>query len=226
MAQKRFLSLSPAGLSALPLALLLGASLALGGCEWLAMGTEKVIGKEVISNYPGLIDKSLVIVVYADPATTFEYPAAREEISAFVTGKFQKTLPSVKLVDYKDIIRWQDDTFNWQGLPEKDWGRHFSTQRVLYIELLEYSTREPGSQDLLRGRIRATCKVFETDAPGQTAAWTEQFKVFWPTDMPELASHSNDLAARRRVLEAFSEQLVNGFYDHREREIPTREKSQ
>jgi len=205
--------------------MLVALALALPGC-WFFAASEQMNGKAVDAQYKGLDDKSVAIVVFADPATTLEYPNSREEISAFVTAKIQEGMPKVRLLNYKEVIRWQDDTLNWAAVPEKDIAKHFSVDRVIYIELLEYSTREPGSADLLRGRIRTVCKVFEAETPGDTPAWKNDFAVFWPEQMPEDVQHSSDRIVRKRVLDAFSEKLVWCFYDHHELEKTVREKSE
>ena len=205
--------------------LMLALAGALTGC-WAAAAYEQMNGKAVDAQYKGLDEKSVAIVVYADPATTLEYPNSRDEISAFVTEKLQVGMPKVRLLNYKEVIRWQDDTLNWSAVPEKDIAKHFSVDRVIYIELAEYSTREPGSEDLLRGRIKALCKVFEADTPGDTPAWKNDFAVFWPEFMPQDVQHSSDRIVRKRVLDVFAEKLVWCFYDHKELEKTVREKSE
>jgi len=204
-------------------ALVLASAASLSGCEWLARASEKTMGKAVEAQYVGLDEKRLVIVVYADRGSMIEYPKVRQEVSGFITKQFQLKMPKVKLVRPEEVLRWQDDT-DWEGLPVKSIGEHFSTQRVLYVEVGQYSTRSPGGQDLLQGRISATVKVYEVDAPGDVAAWSQVFDVKWPEAAPTDVTHSNDLVARRRVLETFSTRVVNSFHDHREMEQTVKEK--
>lgn len=206
-------------------ALVILTAAALPACGWLAHAQERQIGREVAAQYQGLQDKSLAIVVYADPAILFEYPDARKEVSAFLAKKFHAAMPSVRMLDYNQVINWQNETMNWQALPEKDIGKHFGVDRVLYVELTDYGTRDPGAQDLLRGRIRAVARVFEADMPGNAAAWRGEYAVFWPETGPATYGGSDDRTARIRVLDRFSERVVNAFHDHRERDPSIREKA-
>jgi hypothetical protein len=198
----------------------------LAGCAYLAGAFEQNSGKKVLATYTGMDDKSVAIVTDVDPATALEYVSARAEIGAFVTAQFQQNMPKVKLLRYQDVIRWQDDTLQWQGLREKEIGKHFSVDRVLYIELLDYRTREPGATNLLRGRIHALARVFEVETPGPSAVWEKEFDVFWPPLEPQDVLHSNDTAVRKRVLEYFSEDLVGQFYDHRRFDPSVREQAE
>lgn len=205
---------------------LLAAGGGLASCGFLAGAFQQQTGKAVEATYRNLDNKSLAIVVDPDPATALEYAGARTEIGAFVTAQFQQNMPNVKLLRYQDVIRWQDETLQWQGLPVKDIGKHFGTERVLYIELLDYRTREAGATNLLRGHIHAMARVFEVDTPGPNAAWEKEFDVAWPPTAPMDVLKANDTAVRKRVLEVFSEQLVGQFYDHKEGSESLRERSE
>jgi hypothetical protein len=203
-----------------PVLALAALALSLTGCTFLAMAYEKEAGKPVDATYNGMDDKNTVIVVYVDPATTMEYPSTRQEISAFVAAAMAKGMPKVHLVPYEDVLRWQDATLNWYAMPEKDIGKHFSAERVIYIELMDYGTREAGSDELFRGHIKTVAKVFEVDAPGNSAAWREDLTVHWPETMPLDSSKTNDMAVRHELLDLYARTLVGRFYNHRVQEVP------
>ena len=109
--------ISRRSLAALALLGLLAASL--GGCTWLAMAQQRTVGTPIPPHYTGLAGRSLAIVVYADDSTTYEYPQARQEVSSFVANSIEKHLRKVRLLNYRDVIRYQNDTLNWQELPVK-----------------------------------------------------------------------------------------------------------
>src|SRR5438128_75656 len=117
--------------------------------------------KAFAAPYAGLADKSVAIVVYAPAATMDEYPGAREEISDFVATQMREHMGSTRLMAPRDVIYWQNDTLNWQNLSAKDVGQHFKVDRVLFIEVLDYSMRRPTGVSNLQGRLRAQCKIYE-----------------------------------------------------------------
>jgi hypothetical protein len=122
------------------------------------------------------------------------------------------------------VIYWQNDTLNWQSLSAKDIGRHFKVDRVLFIEVLDYSMRRPTGVSNLQGRLRAQCKVYETqdaaagpDERGHTsAAWTGLIDAVWPSPKPLDPTQTNESAVRLRTLEFFADTLVRCFYEGRE----------
>jgi hypothetical protein len=196
---------------------LLMATPLLSGC-WAAVAYDRMNGHTVAAQYNGIASHSVAIVVYADDATLWEYASAREDVSAFIAQRLRMDIPTCRLVNYRDVAQWQDETLHWEALQVKDIGKHFSVDRVIYIELLEYSAHEPGASDLLRGRIRASAKVYETNTPGDNPAWHGQFETFFPTDGPADISRTNELTVRKMALEFFSKKVVDCFYDHNEKE--------
>ncbi len=134
-------------------------------------------------------------------------------------------MATVRLLDYREVLQWQDDTLSWGNLMEKDWGKHFGVDRVLSIELLRYDTREPGAQDYLHGRLMATAKVFEVDTPGQTATWQQDFDISWPEVEALGPGQGDETTVRIHLLDAFGKKLVGCFYDHRELDPSIRDKA-
>jgi len=208
-------------LQALMACFLLASPLLLSGC-WLFAADERMRGKEVVAEYLGLADKSVAIVVYVEPATLNEFPDAREEVSAHIARQMRENMPTTRLLDPKDVIHWQDETINWVGLSEKDIGKHFGVDRVLMVEVLDYSTRMKDGYSDLQGNIRATAKVFEVDTAESVPSWTGSFDVRWPKDGPVDTDRVNEVVVRMRTLQSFSEKVVNCFYTHREVDKPIR----
>jgi hypothetical protein len=194
---------------------LLFSPLTLAACQLFGY-QEQISGHPVDAQYKGLADKSVAIVIYADQATTNEFPAAREEMSAFLSTKLRESLSTTKLLDYHEVMNWQDETINWFGLTEKQIGKHFGVDRVLYIEVLDYSVNQKGGAGDLQGHLRANCKVYETDTAGNDPAWSSVIDVSFPEDHPVDPTQVPPDAVRARTLDKFSEQLVNCLYDHHE----------
>ena len=198
-------------------------ALALPGC-WLAAAKERVEGKQVNALYDGLKGHSVAVVIWADNETVWEYASAQEDIASFINQQLRTDMPSIRLMNYRDVLNWQQETLHWEALEVKDIGKHFSVDRVIYIELLEYSSHEPGSADLLRGHIRANAKVYETDTPGDAPAWHGEIDTYFPKDSPADPGRSSEITVRKRALEEFSKTLVGYFYDHKEKEPLLRDK--
>ncbi len=213
--------------SVIKLAAVLGLAagmLTLPGCM-AAAAEGRMKGEAVAAQYDGLHHHSVAIVVYADDATLWEYASAREDVAAFVAQELRTNMPTIRLMNNREVSNWQQETLHWEALSVKDMGKHFSVDRVIYLELLEYSAHEPGSTDLLRGRIRATAKVYETDTPGDAPTWHGDIEAFFPEDSPADISRTNELTVRKHALESFSKKLVDYFYDHHDIKPMLRERN-
>jgi hypothetical protein len=198
------------------------------GCELIGFGPgaqEELETRATGSAYAGLADQSVAIVVWAPPATLEEYPGAREEISAFVAGQMRGHLPTTQLVDPQAVVRWQEETLNWENLPAADIGGHFKVNRVLVIQVLDYSTRRPLGVSNLQGRLRAECKIYDVSA-GERAvgapAWASLIDAAWPSGQPLDPTQTNEAAVRQRTLDTFADVLVRYFYPAREAEASIR----
>ena len=194
---------------------LIALSLLLSGCGLFGGGGEASRKYPLAAPYAGLADKSLAIVVYAQPATINEYPDARKEISTFIAAQMREHLPNTRLLSPQDVIDWQDDTLNWYALTEKEIGRHFGVDRVLFVEVNEYGTHKVIGFSNMQGRLLAYCKVFDTEAAAAastTPVWTGVVDASWPPDRPLDPTQTNEAAARQRVLDAFADRLVRYFY--------------
>jgi hypothetical protein len=190
--------------------------LGLSGC----MGPIGGAGRAVVADYHGLDDKSVAIVVYTAQANTDEFPGARKDVSSFVANQFRLHMPNTRLLNPDDVLAWQDDTINWFALSEKDIGKHFSVDRVLYIEVLTYEAKSDKNYGDLQGHLRANCKVFEVEMAGNTPAWSGVIDVKWPQGGPVTAGRANEVTVRSRTLQGFAAELVGHFYDRTKADIP------
>jgi hypothetical protein len=199
-------------------------TVALSGCGlFFGKKPSDTMGVSVAGPCAGLADKSLAIVIYVQPATLNEYAGVREEICAFVTREIRLNLANTRVVDPQDVIAWQNSTINWYSLSERDIARHFSVQRVLFINVLAYTTRRSEGYSNLQGHLRANCKIAEFE-PGEPDAfapslpggitWTGLIDAAWPADHPLLPTQSTQTdedAIRLRTLEVFAVRLVDCF---------------
>ncbi|MCL2646154.1 MAG: hypothetical protein FWD61_04000 [Phycisphaerales bacterium] len=194
-------------------------------CGFIAEAVEKVAGKSVVAEYHGLANKSVAIVVFMAPGIIDEFPSAREDVSGFLATQMRQKMPDVRLLDYREVIRWQDDTIHWSSMTEKNIGRRFGVDRVLYIELLVYASRLEAGYGDLQGRLKANCKIFETDTPDNAPAWTAVMDITWPKARPLDPNQMSEVAVRKRTLEMFATNVTDKLHDHKEFETRVSERN-
>ena len=198
-------------------ATLLAAAVGTSGCGWLAGAYEKTHGRQVLGEYKGLANRSVAIVVYSREDLINEYPSANREISEFLKVELIKAVPTIRLVDPQVVIEWQNNTLGWDRMSEQEVAQHFGVERVIWIELVEYRTKEKGIEGLVQGHIDTNVRVVETGAVDpDSPVWRKDVGVEWPPDGPVDMMRVKETDVRRHTLELYGTTLANAFADHKE----------
>lgn len=202
----------------IPLALAAGV---LGGCEQTAYvlyvlwpGAHE---RKVPAEFSGLRDKNVAVIVYCDKPVDYEYPHVRLSISSAVAGQLGKNVKKIKVVDPRRVVKYQDENIYWDEMDKTALGKAFGADCVLFISLVEYNTREPGSLNLYRGRITAQVGVYDVSLPERKArAWRgRDIRVVHPKHDPTGSLGESDRAIRDKTERIFADLLAKKFYDHK-----------
>lgn len=205
-----------------------GAALAgcLAGCQWFAApfllwGEEPT--RTVPAEYPYLTGKKVAILVWADSDTLFEYPQVQLEVSEHVAAALDsadelatKKGARLAIVPNRQVTAYQRSEVNWDREHPAKIGKQFSADRVLMIELTQYTTREPESTHLYRGRIAGNIKVYDPAYPDSRPAYKTTVEVAYP---PESQGEwgTDDRAIRKSTMELFGSQVATKFFEHQEK---------
>ncbi|HEY3242333.1 MAG TPA: hypothetical protein VGM03_03195, partial [Phycisphaerae bacterium] len=123
-------------------ALLLATAILSSGCNWFTplvmMGEHK---RKVPAEFTKLTGQNVLILVWAQPETLFDYPYVRVETASHIRDKLAAELQTRKThVDFVEPARSEDylrRTLDVSYDP-MDVGRKFDASMVVYIELLEF----------------------------------------------------------------------------------------
>lgn len=199
--------------------LLLGLP-AVAGCNWLVPFI--FLGEEPMQDMPAefnrLDGKRVLVLVWADSATLFDYPSVRFEISAYVGDRLVADMPKTTIVDRRKV----EDHLQRSLLSSFDpveLGHKFKAEMVLYIELLEFQIRDPTAPDFLRGRIHATVMMYDMDSDPDDPEYyeLEPVDVTHPENRPVLISHATETQIRQESYEAFAERVARKFHSYKEK---------
>lgn len=191
----------------------------LAGCKLIAApflmwGDEPT--QKVPAKYPYLDGKKICIVVWAEQATLFEYPNVRFELSEWVSSELSNALRGATVVPNRSIVELQNREPDWERMNPGEIGKRFGADRVLAIELTQYTTREPDSPHLYRGHISANIKVFDCAQPDAGPTYRTQVATAYPLNsMSEWGS--DDRGIRRDTMAQFAIDVVNLFHDRVEK---------
>ncbi len=195
---------------------------AAGGCNWLAWWgyvlNPKPPMKSVQPEFRGLSGKQLAIVVYAGPEIQLDFETIQLELSDAISAKMNKHIKDIELVDPRQVIRYQDEDPRWNAIPPEKLCTVFGCDYVLLVSLIEFSTREPGSVHLARGRLTAEAKLYRSPAGGRGGCvWRARrpFRVVHPAESPMGIPTQSDWDIRIKTEQIFAEALTKKFYKHK-----------
>jgi len=175
--------------------------------------------KDVPAEYPYLAGKKVCVVVWAEPDTLFEYPHVQREVSEHVAEAMRQgfktaDVASVSFVPNQQVVEFQGRNPRWDRMHPAEIGERFAAERVLMIELTQYTTREPDAGHLYRGRIAANVKVYDTAYPGSTYSYRAAIEVAYPPESHG-AWGTDDRGILKATLELFASEVAGKFYDRK-----------
>lgn len=183
------------------------------GCRILALMFDEPT-KPVPAEYPYLADKKVCILVRAPEETVFEHPHVLWEIADHVRLALEANVPGVKVVDPRKITDLQRREPDWDLRDPALIGRQFEAERVLEVDLTQYTTREPESPHLYRGHIAAAVRVYNTEYTNAQAAYRGDVQTVYPPDGPGQWG-TTDREIRRATMETFALDVAGKFYERR-----------
>ena len=170
--------------------------------------------KEVPAQWPHLHDKNVCILVWADADTLIEHPWVQLEVAEHVEKALEPNVAGVKFIPNRKVKDFMQREPNWDRTDPAVIGQRFGADRVLMIELTQFTTREPESPHLYRGHISGNIKIFNVEFPGSEPVYKTLVESVYPPESPGQWG-TNDRDIRKATLEAFAEAVASRFYDRR-----------
>ncbi|MCP4592976.1 MAG: hypothetical protein GY842_19750 [bacterium] len=203
----------------LALAILLsGLVLVSGGCNLLIpIALISNPKKKVAPEYDKLPDARSLILVWADPATLFDYPHVQLELAMYVHDKLAVELRSAELVDPALVEDYRERTLDGSPDPQVV-GREFDAEMVIYLELLQFQIRDPDAPDYLRAEIEASVSVHNltADPDEPQIHHLKPVHVFFPAQGGALLTSANSAQVRQGAYLLFAEEVARKFYEYEE----------
>jgi len=192
--------------------LLAGAGCKMVAAPFLMWGREPT--KDIPAEWPHLRDKKVCIVVWADADTLVEHPWVQLETAEHVAKALRAHVPGITFVPPRKVYDYQQRDPDWESADPATLGDRFGADRVLMIELTQFTTREPESPHLYRGRAAANLKIFNADYPNSAPVYKTSVEAVYPPDSPgKWGVSERDI--RAATIEAFAEKVATRFYERR-----------
>lgn len=201
------------------------AALFVGGCDAINfiayVFAPSAPTKTVEAEFDGLKDQTVAVVVFADPEIQLDYNMAQLELTDAIGAQLKRCVSNVTVVDARRVLRYQAENPGWDVMPPEKLCDVFKSGYVMLISLLDFSTREPGSIHLARGRITAEVSIYkagQSSCDGENPVWrTGPITTVFPTESPLGIPTRDEWTLRIRTERIFADKLVRKFYKH---EVP------
>ncbi len=198
--------------------ILVGLAMFSCGCSYLLplafIGNPK---QKIAPEFDKLAGTRTLILVWADPATLFDYPHVRLELANYVGDQIQAELKSTEIVDSLRVADYRERALD-SAIDPAVVGREFDADIVLYIELLRFQIRDPDAPDFLRAQIEASVAVHDLKAdPDEPRIYhLKPVEILYPEQGRVLFTSTNSITVRQAAYILFAEKVARKFYEYEE----------
>ncbi len=202
-------------------ALILLVPLTLGGCNYLAallyVVTPEQPTETVPAEFDRFEDRRVAVVVYTGEMVQYEYPDAARQLTYRLAARLKANVKKIDLVAPQKIVAYQMRNVYWDEMDKTKLGEEFSADYVLYVPVAEFSTREPGSTALYRGRITGDIRVYDTSLPEGNALvyHKDGIRAVYPPKATTIhAGSAGERKVRGPAVDIFTSLVARNFYEH------------
>ena len=156
--------------------------------------------------YEGLNGHTSAVMVWADFHTRAQYDKIQLDLGKAVTQKLDEQLQpkkeskkalAITFTNPASVVRYQREHPDINSMPIAEVAPRLQVQRVIYVELEEFSAYSPEAAMVLKGNAKATLWVLEVNSGSATVAFQEAgIMAHFPPDRPEGVVESEKVNVR------------------------------
>lgn len=159
--------------------------------------------------YGGLAGRTFAVLVSADDPTLYQFPGAALAVCQAVSGKLAETNAAARPMHPGQLAEFQRLNPYWLSFPPSNLLKRLQVDRLVLVELSEYSTHEPGNAYVWQGVIVATLSVAESDAANpDNYVYRNVVHVRFPEKSGIGVANSDDPTIQRGMIEAFANDVA------------------
>lgn len=206
-------------------------ALTLGGCALgqlvggMAASAEREGSREVKAKYRGLEDKSFAVFVAADRTIQAEFPQIVPAFTQEITRRLSENAGASGVLPADDVLQFQFQRPDWVAKSSAEIAKLLEVERLVFVELDEFTLNEPGNRYEWRGVAAATISVIERDSAQGEAysssapAFREAVRVRFPDSQGQTLDNLAAQTVLSELSRRFCERSAWLFYDHEEKNI-------
>ena len=134
------------------------------------------------------------------------------ELAEHVRIALESNIAGLAIIPNAQVVDLQNRDPDWETQNPARIGARFGADRTLMIALTQYTTREPRSPHLYRGRVGANVKVYNNEHPEAAPVYKTTVETVYPPD--SVGSYgTDDRTIRRAMMQEFAATAAGRFYD-------------
>jgi hypothetical protein len=193
----------------------------------------QAVPEKVSAEYAGLAHMKVAIMVWAESGVRTDFPYLQVDTAAGLQEKFKALQKSDNPKELEEatfpvradtIARYQEDHPELEAMPITDLAAKFNVDakservdRLIYVEVTDFSTRSEASLELYKGNITGSVKVIDLKDGKAKVVYTsaDDIKATFPKDSPkEGMPDGTDAKIYQGTLDAFTTELSHRFYTY------------
>ena len=177
----------------------------ISGCQIIGAMASKAPKPDIEAAYKGLANKTVGVMVWTHQSLQIDWPSIQLDLAASV----EKNLRDAQEAKIKDLegatfpypaasfVKFRKEHPEVEAQPVTAIATRLGVQRLIYIEVNDFTTRAEGSVALYLGQISVNMKVVEVEA-GQGTVGYEESNI--TAQFPESATREGILTGTDRAM--------------------------
>lgn len=176
---------------------------------------------EVNSQYDGLENKSVAVLVDADLTTRHQFPTLVATLAEGLSQRLAAKVPTAKVLPAAYGLTWQYRTAQWDLLPYGEMCEQLKVDRIVHVDMFEYRLHPPGNRYEWEGVAGANIGLVESDGlDPDSFSDTYHISVQYPTKAGYGPESITRQAVETVLVNQFIEKTIWLFHFHEEPKYP------
>ena len=200
------------------LMLILGSS----GCNFLGYGSYVMFGsgeRVVKAKYTGLTNKKTLILLNTLAGVEYSYPQSRVSLIMACQQILKGNIENISFCDHEMVENYILRELDWISVPTDVLAQKFGAQRVIYVDMYEFTLQDSDSVGIYQGQVNAEVKVYEVDSKAPNKPVLNYYiELKYPENHPVAASPESKYLVLTGTIKQTAFEICKNFIEYKEKQ--------
>lgn len=185
---------------------------------YVLLGNEEQKAK---AEYAGLNDKKVLILLNTPDGMEYSYPQSRESLIIACQQILKANIETISFCDYQMVEDFILRELDWISVPTSTLAKKFGADRVLYIDIYDFTLQDTDSIGIYQGQVNAEVKIYETDSKAEApnrSLYSFYIDLKYPENHPLAATPEAKYRVLSGTIKLTAYEICKHFFDHTEKE--------